>query len=236
MLEIMRKNLLKLGAVASALFLGGYSVANAVPTLTISDGIDPTVTIVDGGVGDSSALAGEVLWSGSIGVWNVVVDTGITKPLSGFSAINPGLDLGFSVVSTGAGSLTMTWSDTGFGPSSGNFDASIGGTLNRAGGSIAYSTFYDTANLVPVGTGLTAAQNFTSSSFSGSAEEAVGLLTAPYSLSEVISITHLGAGNSSGNAELSFSVPDAGSTLMLLGGAMSVLGMYSHSRSRRQKA
>jgi hypothetical protein len=226
----MRKNLLKLGAVASAILLGGYSIANAVPTLTISDGTT-TVTILDNGAGDQSATAGWVLWSGNFGVWDVIVDTGITKPIGGFSAINPGLDLGFQVSSTAAGSLTMTWSDTDFGPWSGGFAADIGGTL-AAGASISYSTYYSKANTVPAGTPLTS----TLSSFSGAAAN-VGNLGFPYSLSEVVILTQRQAGVSSGNAELhGVPVPDAGSTLILLGTTMSMLGVYDRSRRKRQKA
>jgi hypothetical protein len=230
----MRNNLLKLGAAMSAVVMGGYTAANAVPTLTLFDGTT-SVTVLDGGAGDAApGTAGQVLYSGGFGVWNIIVTTGISKPQGGFSAINPGLDLSFILTSTGAGNLTMTWSDTDFGPASGNFNASIGGTFATTGGSAAFTTYYDPANLVPATTLLTAEQDYSgSSNFGGSGSASVGSLNYPFSLSEVVKITHNGIGVSSGDATITTAVPDAGSTLMLLGTAMSLLGVYG--RSRRNK-
>ena len=231
----MRKNLLKLGAVASALLLGGYSIANAVPTLTISDGIlADTITIVDQSGADQSSILGEVSWFGTIGGWTLNFDTGDTKPNSG-SATVPDMSLSFAAKTpgTGTGQLTITWSDTGFGPSSGGFIASIGGTTTGSGISIGFSTSYNTTSLTTTGTTL----NNVGASFGASNLAYVSPLSlgGDYSLTEVVTITASAARvYTSGNAYL-VSVPDAGSTLILLGTTMSMLCVYSRSRSKQQK-
>src|ERR1039458_9208565 len=96
----MRKNLLKLGAVGSALFLGGYSVANAVPTLTIADGnaLD-TVTIVDQSGADQNNNPGAVKWTGTIGGWTLNWDTGASLG----SATVPDMSMSFRAQSSGTG-------------------------------------------------------------------------------------------------------------------------------------
>lgn len=231
----MKTNLLKLGVVASALVLGAYSIANATPVtsvLTISDG---TSTVAWDGTtynhtgtasGATFTVSGGLGWTGVIGVWNVIVDTGT---ISG-SAANPILDLSFIEQSSAAGSLTITWAGSGFGPSSGNFATHIGGTL-KSGDSVSFETFYDTGTLNV----LAGPQNFSTLSFSGDASASVGALASPYSLAEVLTITHGGADTSSGNANLNaLPVPDGGGTLVLLGTALSMLGVYRRSHSKQQ--
>ncbi|MBI5142647.1 MAG: hypothetical protein HZA20_10755 [Nitrospirae bacterium] len=67
-----------------ALFTAGS--IEAAPTITLSDGAN-TVTVVDGGAGDTNATPGIVGFSGPIGLWVVNVTTGIGSPLFGL----PGL-------------------------------------------------------------------------------------------------------------------------------------------------
>lgn len=231
----MKTNILKLGAVAAALVLGAYSIANATPVtsmLTISDGTstvtwDGTTYSPSGTAsGTTFTVAGGLGWTGSMGVWTVIVDTGT---ISG-GAANPVLDLSFIEQSRGAGSLTITWAGSGFGPSSGNFATHIGGTL-KSGDSVSFETFYDTGTLNV----LTGPQTFSTLSYSGDGSASVGALTSPYDLAEVITITHGGADTSSGNANLNaLPVPDGGSTLVLLGTALSMFGVYRRSHKKQQ--
>src|SRR5690348_2337275 len=118
------KNLIKLVAIAAATCAVS---AYAVPTLTIFDG-STTVTIMDGGSGDSCAAAGCVVWIGTIGVWNINVDTGLTKPVTG-DPTHLDMDLSFAAHSTRAGNLTLSWSDDGYTVSGGAVDG-IGGTTD----------------------------------------------------------------------------------------------------------
>ena len=251
MLEIMRKNLLKLGAVISALLLGGYSIANAVPMdlLTLSDGLGDSVSLSVGGSpvygGNATGVvgfnqAGAASWSGSLGVWTVSADAGYGPPSPGYGTAQlPVLDLNVMASSTGAGNLTFTWSVPNLGTSPGGFVAGNGGTLGT-GASLKYSTFYSTANALPpaAGTTLTSPLAYiTPGGFNGSDSATVGLLNSPFSLTQTITIIDTRAATSSDYTTLTaVSVPDAGSTLILLGTTMSMLGVYSRSRSKRQKA
>src|SRR5208282_5144689 len=145
----MRKNLVKLGAVASALLLGGYSIANATPVdvLTVSDGTDSislsvggSPVIVSGSATTSTYLtsAGFVMWQGTMGVWNVTASD-VKETGTATGTTQPQLGLTFSETSSGTGTLTISWTAVGFGPSTGAFAAGISGTLDQAT-SLGYST------------------------------------------------------------------------------------------------
>lgn len=212
-------NYLALGAVA----LGLTGAAQAVPTLSISDGVNPAIIVADGAGNDSNANAGVVTWIGSTGVWTVNVDTGITKPNVG-SNQNPYMDLAFVDVSSAAGTLTLMFSETDF-TQLGSALASIGGTT---AGNVTYATYWSASNNLFALDNLLSSQGpFGPGAFSGSVS--AGLVTGqPYSLTQVITITHAGAGTSSGDAELR--VPDSGSTIALLGAALATLGLISRRR------
>src|SRR5215470_20305752 len=123
-------------AIGCALFLSCAAVftapapAAAVATLYLSDGINPAVTIVDGGLGDMNPAAGVVTFIGAIGVWTVNVSTGISN--SPF----PHIDLNIIDMSSGAGTSTLTikFGDTDFslgaGPHTVSLGSAIGGTTD----------------------------------------------------------------------------------------------------------
>jgi len=242
--EKMKNYVYKFWAVACALVLGGWSIANAVPvdTLTISDGLGDSVTLgVNGSPSGSgfttssySTAAGLVEWSGSIGAWTLTTfpaAMGTAIPVTSMPEL---MGLSFNATSSGAGihSLTIDWTAVGFGPSTGGFQAVTGGTLG-SGASLTYSTFYSTGNAIPAVTPLASSLSFaTPGGFNGSDSAAVGSLGSPFSLTQVITISDTGAAQTSGNATLS-SVPDAGSTLILLGAAISTLGVFA-GFNRRQ--
>jgi len=224
----MKNYVYKILAAACALVLGGWSIANAVPVLTIYDG-NPADTVTADGGGSGQVSTNAV----NIGGWSLTVETGETKPYLG-SATAPDMSLSFDAISSVSGThtLTLTWSDTGFGPSSGDFFASIGTT--GSGTSVGFATYYNTGNTIQTGpaggTLLT-----TISSLAGSELAYVAPLSGytGYSLTEVVTITATQAGViTTGNATL-VSVPDAGSTLILLGAAISVLGVFA-GFNRRQ--
>lgn len=223
----MNKNIIK-GIVAASV-LAFTTVASAVPTMTISDGINPVITIVDGGAGDSNlGTAGVVGYNGSVGLWNLVVSIGQTKPFLG-SAEAPHMDLNYVVTSTGAGTITIKWSDTDFTAGSAGFAAEIGGTT---AGSVQFSTYADAGNTL-FGTGIQlTSQSFNSSPFSGTASHgAVG--DNSFSLTEVLVITH-GSGTTSDSGDASLAtVPDGGATVTLLGTALAGLGLMGSFFKRR---
>ena len=212
-------NYLALGAIA----LGLSGAAQAVPTMKISDGIT-TLTIADGSGSDSNGAAGLVTWIGTIGVWTINVNTGVTKPAYG-DAENPYMDLNFvNGSSSSAGTLTIWFSETDF-TKNGTAFAVIGGT---AAGMVSYETYYDSANALFGNSGALTNQSFGPGGFTGAATGGPVMDPNVYSLTQKITITHGQQGVSSGDAELT--VPDSGSTIALLGAALATLGLISRRR------
>ncbi len=212
-------NYLALGAIA----LGLSGAAHAVPTMKISDGIT-TLTIADGSGSDSNPGAGLVTWIGTIGVWNINVNTGVTKPAFG-DAENPYMDLNFvNGSSSSGGTLTIWFSETDF-TKNGTAFAAIGGTT---AGMVSYETYYDSANALFGNSGALTNQGFGPGAFSGTATGGPVMDPNVYSLTQKITITHGQQGVSSGDAELT--VPDSGSTIALLGAALATLGLISRRR------
>jgi len=211
-------NYIALGAIA----LGISGAAQAVPTLRLTAGAT-TVEVADGSVGDLTSDAGAVTYSGAVGSnWTINVSTGLTKPAFG-SPQNPFMDLNSINLSQGAGSITLMFSETGF-TQLGSAFAAIGGT---AGSSIEYKTYWSATNALFAMDNLLTSQSFGAGAFSGS--QSAGIVTGqPYSLTQVVTITHTGRDTSSFDAELS--VPDSGSTIALLGAALATLGLISRRR------
>ncbi len=190
-------------SLAAVLAFGVLPVAFSAPTLTVSDGIT-TVTVVDNDLGDANPAVGAVLVLSSVGGWNFNISSGVTKPLAG-TALQPDMDILVNTFSTGAGTLTIQFSDDSYGPASGSFSAPIGGNINAgAGSSIAFSTFISSTNTKFSGAVLTPEQNFIASGpFRGSAS---GFAAVPgsFALTEKLVITHAAAGSSGADAALSF--------------------------------
>ncbi len=221
------KNLIKPALVA--LTVATFAVSSyAFPTLTIDDGPGGGATVVvnDGGLGDANGAAGAVTWVGSIGVFSINVDTGLTKPVLG-SATSPHMDLNFVTAATAAGTLTLTFEDNNF-TYIGAFLDQIGGTLTAPGGSSIIDYVLKNGNQV------TALGPFSPGAFSGSTTAGISLVPGDVlALRLVINMT--GAGNASGDKE-GQSVPDGGTTVLLLGAALSGLGLISRSRKLAKKA
>ena len=90
--------------------------AQAAFVLTVVDG-GPPVTVTDQGAGDLNPNVGIIIWSGTIGGWTIIVDTGFSKPYLPNPA-NPDvaeIDLVWgAIASPGATPLLMSLTDTGF--------------------------------------------------------------------------------------------------------------------------
>jgi hypothetical protein len=210
-----------------AMAVAGLVSASLLPafgtmTMTLSDGIPAdTVSITDNGSGDIlNGVTGAIEWTGTIGVWDINVDTGESKPVIG-SATQPMLSLVTSDHSTGAGTLTITITDTGFGPVTPDTSSfalntavtSIGGTV--FGQAIVNGSTATSANISTVGSLTTF----------GSAS---GLNTSPWSMSEVITLSNTGSGQD--NASETLAVPEpttmvAGAMLLLPFGASTLRGL-----------
>jgi hypothetical protein len=206
--EFMKKQLIKGLAAAAAVLC--VTSAYSVPTLRISDGVNPDVVVTDGGAGDSNPLVGAVTWIGSIGVWVLNVDTGVTKPILG-SATDPHMDLNYVVSSTGAGTMVISFSDDGF-TYSGALTDHWGGTTS--GTSI--NRVLENGQSTGIGMGP-----FGPGAFSGTTSGTIDLVPTDV-LTLQVAITHTGSGPSSGDKEIT--VPEGGMTLTLLGSALVGIG------------
>jgi hypothetical protein len=203
--------------------------AHAYPLLTMSDGLGDTVsdnsgTITTSGSGSGVALpgvGGVLSFTGSLGVWSFSLDIGTSYPAIG-SATSPAMDLDFDALSSGAGTLTIDYSQV-FGPViDSGVAASIGGTL-ASGASLTYTTYQD-------GTQITTA-SYSASPYSGSQS---GSILGEYStvLTQEVEVTQVGAGLTTGDAAIS--VPDTAMTWLLFGTglcALAAFGQFRRSRS-----
>jgi len=185
--------------------------AKSAPTLTIFDGVNPLVTIVDGSAADYNSFTGAVLAVTNVGVWNLVITSGATKPVFG-SATNPLMDLAIQASSSAAGNLWVGFSDNNFGPASGTLNATISGVVYAgAGETVDYQVYGSAANAVGstdslianVGTSLPIPLVATASG-----PLALG---TPYSLTQVVKLTAFGASSDSMDASFNVtSVPEPG--------------------------
>ncbi len=162
---------------------------------------------------------GVVTWSGAIGDFQSVNVTGLSKPMLG-SAESPSMDLNGVVVSRGTETITITLRDDGFTGQTPAFEANIGGTQN---GTLTYETAIESTELT--------SQTFTGQGnhpFAGTQVSSIGTDGAPYSLTQVVTIT--GKLNTSFNATLT-PVPEP-MTVLLLGSGLVGLGLIGRKRRK----
>lgn len=219
---IRMKNTLLAGMAALAA-ISLAPAAQAIPQLRLSDGFT-TITVTDGGVGDINASAGVIVFQGAIGVFNISVTTGVTKPVLG-TPTEPVLDLNsIAVNGTGPGTLTISFSETDFVStgSSVNFLTSVGGVT---AGSVVFDYFASASNA-----------NFATDLLVSSTGSLVGpfvdsdlgseSLTGLYSLTTVATIVHTANGqNSSFNANFetvteTIEIPEAPLAPSLIAGVL----------------
>jgi hypothetical protein len=219
-------------AAGAALVLAASANAAAFNQgLTVSDGNGHTITLS----GTTGALTYDSSVSGGLGDWDIVITSGTAKPPlgSGGSAANPFLDLGIlaEYVGTGApgSTLTVTFFGTGYGPTSGHAQAQLTGHMvNGAGGTVSFNTYYSALNAGATTTGIAASGPLSPSggqySFTGSG----GVNAALYSETEVVTLNGRAGGSNAGEYSIDASlstVPDGGTTLVLLGSALSSLAL-----------
>jgi hypothetical protein len=203
-----------LGAVAVT------SSALAIPTLTISDGLTTaTVTSATGFVNYNNPT-----FDAS---WSVVISTAETKPLIGTAAL-PIMDINAQVTSLAATpqrNLTITFSDVGFGPTPSFVAILSGHVVAGTGANVTYNTYYDNLNtLAALTTPLTASGTLPGPTYASTVGG--GAIAANYSLTQVITVNGSTTAGASYSLDGSLTgVPDGGTTVMLLGAALSGLAL-----------
>ena len=179
--------------------------------LKLTDGMT-TFTIPDNGPGDIDPTTGVITFSsgisGVIGVWNVNVTTGISKPF--YPSSPPKMDLNsVNANSTGAGTLQIWLTDTDFSwPTDSTLVSTWGGTTD---GTASLTQIFDPDNNM-YGTGGSAIATPVSTvvglGFSDTKSVAIpGDLS--FSLTEHVDITHMAPGTTSFDAVSIVPVPGA---------------------------
>ena len=184
-------------------------------------------------------LDGMITFGPAVGAFTLNVGGAFSKPTLG-TATSPRLDLSSFDLSTSAGTLVIRVTDTGFtsGPSS--MFMSIGGTTD---GTVSYEAYWDPSNAAfgmahQIGSTLSFGPGGTSYPFSGSSLAGDVGSVAPFSLTQVITITHATGGRfpkaTSFDAGL-VAVPEPGATV-LLGLGIAAMGIASRCRRPADRA
>jgi hypothetical protein len=191
-------------ALLASLIVAFPIQAHAAATLTLYDGVNPLITVVDNGPGDQIGVTGAILVHTNVGVWNLAVSTAITKPLFG-SATEPVMDLDIQANSTAAGSLRLVFSDSDFGPASGILNATVTGQSTGAGTTVTYDVYGDPApgNAIGALTDHIASAGTTPLPTLATGSGPLGLAT-PFSLTQVE--TFVASGPTSLISDASFNV------------------------------
>lgn len=231
-------NFAKTLMAGTALFLAGAMSVHATARLRMTDGVGSgyDVDVTDNGAGDGDPLTvGSISAVGHFGVWTVASSTGTAVPITGFTG-SPDLDLSWIAVSSGAGNLTIQFTDTGYSLASAvNMITSLSASLAAVGSTATFSAWFDTENNQFGDGGSVANVNLGSVSLSspgGFITTGGGPISGSGSVTVELVVHHEGAANSSGNGETK--VPEGGSTVAMLG--LGLLGLSVFALRRQQTA
>jgi hypothetical protein len=205
--------------------------ADAALALRVAENGGAFTTITDGGLGDSSVVAGVINYAAPAGLWTVNVDVGSTSPP--LAPPPPHMDLSFIAISNAAStSLDIQFTENGFSAAFPSFLNLQNGFTVGAGMMLTYSVYQDTSNAM---FGMGGGPIFTCSQIGAVGNCGPGILSAPiavsgaYSVTQAIHLTNTLPGSvASGDAELQIPEP---SVLALFG--LGMLGIGATVRRRR---
>lgn len=200
----MKTNLLKNLASAVAV-LGMVAAAEATPTLTLTDGNGHSTSV--------TASGGVASFNGALGDWTINVTTGLVDG----TATSPYIDLNTIDRYAGTGGaghvLTISWTVDGLGPLADTLNSEVGGTIS-GGISDTFTVWVNGVKLITQGSAASVFALANSALASGGANSTVMIQET---------LTATGAGTTSFDHQLT--VPDGGTTMILLGSALSGLAL-----------
>ena len=193
----MKKQILKSAVLAAALTVS--LAAHAAPTILVTDGVSTSGLIIGT---NGSAMYVNGTFDAS---WRVVITAGTSKPVFG-SAASPNMEVDIQATATGStpvNDLTVVFSDTDFGPTSGRFSALLTGqAFAGSGGTVKFNTYYDAGNgLAAVTSPLTVSGSLMGPTYSV-LDQGGSIIGGPFSLTEVVTISGTPAASYSLGANL----------------------------------
>lgn len=235
----MKKKLIIL-TTAIALAIGFVSSANAVPTIALStDGTTFTTVAVDEtGTDSANGVPGTVVVTTvNYNGWSVVVNTGTTKPTAGYTAANALMDIQAQATFVGgvgsSANIYIAFSENGFTPVPGGFAGTQTGQLITGTGSATFKAYVGAGTpaqrdtVLNLGTSLFTLTSANSANLFATGSTTTTPTGAPYSITIVQQLTAGGVGSSFSTDSKINAVPEGGSTLVLLGAALTGLGLFA---------
>ena len=179
--------------------------------------------VSEGDVGlDINPLTNAITFNGNVGIWNLQVSTGVLAGTTSSPILHLNTVVGtFGADATG-GTIGVGFFGTGFGPSDGSVTSAI--SVNTPG-SVWFTTYGGNSNDLDDLSVLLTSGTYTG--VSAGSQSANILSAGPYSLTEWVLITH-DAGNQVTSIDATMTVPDAGTTGLLLG--LGLLGLVGAAR------